>query len=251
MGTFHTVSGYWKINKSKRETNYYDKHIKDGGVLKKCISEFRTIYCNDEAYDIVNENLCENQRIIRKNITDFYVNKFEIDKCKTHSAHAPSHDIGRIWLEKIQCLYDAFLDDVENNREFEWYVWLDVVHPFFTRNVILTKWPNLKKINLLNREKINFGCSYSTNTKEVLNFSKYAHNFAGGCFIIHKSKLLFFRDLFYNYLEKYIIETNYNFFPLSDQCVFTRIMADKPDLFHAIHSTSGKQDYCIITREMA
>ena len=240
----HIVTGYWDIELHKQKNDFYKEIIKKG-ILKNIIIDNRTIFCDESSYDLIKKNSYDNDTIIIKNINDFYVNNFDIEKCKLHSIHVPSYKLGKIWLEKINLLYEIYNEDICQNKLNEWYVWMDICIPFLRTNKINEKWPNNIKIDMLNKNKINYSKS---NNMDMDICKNYGHNFAGGCFIIHKNKLKEFRDIFYNYLKKYIIETNYNFFALSDQCVFTRIMVDNPDMFNVIETKN--RTYCGVLIEL-
>jgi hypothetical protein len=240
------VTGYWKIDKQKHPVSFYDDNIKNGfSILSKIKGDDgKIVFCNTRSENLIRENCSPGDHVIVKNVEDFYVsNNFEIEKCKTHPIHVPTHDLAKVWLEKIECLYNARNFDITQNNEHTWYMWLDICYPHFrTPQPAVENWPNLSMLYTLDESKINHFCNGEHSLEYILkNVSTYCHNIAGGCYLIHKDFLNTARDCFYKRLEKTIQETNYNFNSLTDQCIFTKMMADNPKYFNHLNTVCKEQ----------
>lgn len=225
------VSGYWNIK------NKHSKLDKDNIFYKWFnntlnVNEDYYIFSNKKNLEIIKnirENLVKNKTIYKeKNIEDFFTYKLNINN-KTNDIHVPSKELGLIWLEKLELLYEASL-----NTNYEYYAWidsgLDKLRNRTNKNPI--KLINNDKIKLLSKDKFNY-CASNTGNNISNNWDVNEHDVAGGYNIIHKSKIKFFRDLFYEYLNKCLENTN-NYTCFSDQIILSKIKKVYPQYFNKL-----------------
>lgn len=225
------VSGYWEIknkHSNKDKDNIFYKWFNN--TLN--VDEDYYIFSDAKNLNIIKnirENLVKDKTIYtEKNIEDFYTYKLNI-KNNTHNIHVPSLELGLVWLEKLNLLYEASL-----NTDYEYYAWIDSGLSKLRNRIKKTpiKLIDNDKIKLLNKNKFNY-CSSNNDINIPSNWEIYEHDVAGGYNIIHKTKIKFFRNLFYKYLNKCIENTN-NYTCFSDQIILSKIKKDYPKHFNKL-----------------
>ena len=232
------VSGYWKV-KNKNNNSFYENIFKKT-LPVNCPYIFFTPKNNNDLIKKYRNNSLTH--FVNFTLNDFYTNKFKFSKIYIHNIHVPSIELGKIWLEKIFLLRKAKELNIYNS---EWYAWNDAGNSYYRRkkHKLLNKiWPNINKINILDKKKINFTISIEKyykklKKKDVLN----GRHFVSGTYVIHKNLI----DEFCNVFEKYInimikkTKNKKKYVCLSDQCILTMIYIDKPELFNCIGKGYG------------
>ena len=219
------VSGYWSVD------NKHGDIFNDWFKNTLNVDENYVIYCNNNDLQLLklNREKFKNKTIFKnKDINEFYTNTLNINN-KTNSIHVPSKELGLIWLEKINLLYETSLENPYNS---DWFCWIDAGISSLRNKVIenpVTITNNI--IHLLDKNKINY--STSENNEVNTDWYNYKHNLAGGMFIIHKEKVEYYRNIFYEYLIDCI--DNCNDYPCySDQIIWSKIKLNYPDYFHKL-----------------
>ena len=128
-----------------------------------------------------------------------------------------------------------------NPYQSEWFCWIDSgICIYRDKAPPLSPFPNPNKMHLLSQRQINY-CTSENISDNKLNKIKeweYVHNISGTAFILHISFIQEIHNLFYNYLDKCMNETT-EFICYSDQCIWTRIYVDYPELFNKIGDGYG------------
>ena len=224
-GNVLLVSGYWDVkNKHGNKFNNWFNNTLN-------VDENYILYSDRTHLDVfkkIREKIVPNKTIyIEKDIDSFYTSKLHINN-KVHHIHVPSKQLGLIWLEKIQILFETSL-----KYDYEWYAWIDAGISSLRKRTDITpiKIFTDEKIKLLKKDKINY-CS-SDNSKITSNWEEYKHDVAGGFNIIHKTKVKFFRDLFYSYLDECIKSTD-SFVCYSDQVILSKMKLNNKEHFNKL-----------------
>lgn len=229
--TITCVSGFWNV-KNKYSHNYNEWFKNTLAINAPYI-----FFSSNETKDFIKNSGFRKSfetHYIEKNINDFKTYNLNM-KNETHNIHVPSKEIGLIWLEKINLLQES-----ANINPFgtEWFAWIDSgICIYRDQAPPMDNFPNIKKLNLLAKDKLN----YCTSEKDIpdngiINW-EYTHNISGN-FIIHISLIPKIHKLFYDYLNKCISENN-SFVCYSEQVILSRIFHDNPQLFNKISSGYG------------
>lgn len=137
-------------------------------------------------------------------------------------------------MEKINLLYETSIDNPFNS---EWFCWIDAGISSLrnrTDNIPVKITNNI--IYLLEKDKINYSSSEINDID--YDWNEYKHDVAGTMFIIHKDKIKFYKNLFYQYLNECVKNTN-KYTCYSDQIIFSKIKLKYPEYFHKLCSGYG------------
>ena len=230
----------WYNLKSKFDVNTYRQWM--GNFLMNVNNFNLVIYTNKDSYYVF-ESLVENNsriKVIMKEWDEFYGYKWKdnwiINHTKNNSLNHNSRfntdwKLNMLWSEKIN-----FVKEANDNKLFDsdWYGWCDIGYFRGGNNLTHTeirKWPNIDKINSLNKDKIYYGRPGSNNNlnmlfKIVTNKNKdnmpnipippEQVSIAGGFFLSHKDKIDWWNTTYYNRLNDYF---TYNYLVKDDQMV--------------------------------
>ena len=224
------VTGFWKINNKHSNSN--------GDTYEKWFDN--TMRINAPYVIFGPKNILETikkfrstiaTRYIEYNIDEFSVNKFNINN-NTDTIHVPSRELGLIWLEKMNMLKMA---KDSNFYDTDWYCWVDAgICVFRDKKPPETVWLKPKFESQLDRDKINYCQSENINSNDNDNWEN-KHTVAG-TFIIHRNKIDFYVDLFYNMLAKCLdyTKTLKSFVCYSDQIIFSQMLFGNPEYFHKL-----------------
>jgi hypothetical protein len=213
------VSGFWNIN-GKHSFESYSRWF-DNTLSLDCPYVF---FYEDEN---VREFISKKRKNIpttfmKKSINDFSVN----NKYKNewvHDEHVPGPDVGKIWIEKVNLIREAA---VQNFYDTEWFMWVDAGNAFYRdKKPPSNPWP-FHEVNMPKDKIIYTG----SNENE--------HDFAGTAFMYHKNICDTVSDLFYEQF-KLCSENENNWTCGSDQCIFTELKKRQPELFHRIGEGYG------------
>lgn len=206
------------------------------------------VYTDENALKYIDTKNKPNIKIIIKSVNEFYNYKYKEYWMKNHDNNnllnnKSCWELNMLWSEKI-----SFVKETINKKYFDtdFYGWCDI--GYFrnrkgeyndTNTSELTNWPDMKKINNLDKNKIVYGCINNNEIElnqliEIINI-KNAYNIpinqippnqtsiAGGFFILHKGMIDWWFEVFDKKLLSYF---NNNYLVKDDQiiiadCVFT------------------------------
>jgi hypothetical protein len=232
ISNFTCVSGFWNV--SNKHGNKFNDWFKNTLAIN-CPYVFFTAKENIKTIHKFRKDYTT--YFIEKNINDFKTYNLNM-KNKIHNTHVPSKELGLIWLEKMNLVLEA---SIVNPYKSVWFCWIDSgICIYRDKTPPLSPFPNPNKMHLLSSTQINY-CTSETISNDNLNKIKnweYIHNISGTSFILHISLIKKIYDLFYNYLNKCINETN-EFICYSDQCIWSHIYVDYPELFNKIGDGYG------------
>ena len=226
MTNLTIVSGYWKVT-GKYSSDKYMLWF-NNTLSTNCPYVF---FGNEESINIV--------KTIRKDlpthyvnmeISDFYSYRFK-DTVKPMPPHVPSTEVNLIWNEKVNLVNKA---KEINLFDSEFYMWLDAgAYPYRDKKPDVTKtYPNEEKLNLLPKNKFIFSTSDFENFEEYkVHDNNYYHYICAGSFIMHKSFVNLFAELYRKYMDKYLSQYNW---VNTEQKILTHIYTENRDMFYCL-----------------
>lgn len=156
-------------------------------------------------------------------IEDFFTYKYR-NRMITHEIHCPSIELNLIWNEKIFMIQKAY---EINPFDSEWFQWIDAgICSYRDEKPPSITYPNINKLSLLPKDKFIYSASYEYNSNLVTK-TNYYHHISGTSYLIHKSLINRFVDIYQLYLEKLVDKDNI----WTDQLLLTHIHKDNPDMF--------------------
>ena len=201
--------------------------------------------------------------IIIKEITDFLTYKYSSYwKKDLLSSDNPlkgkiSWEVNMLWNEKINFVKHAM--DI-NRFNTEMYAWCDIGYFRCRPNVDINKeqirkWPNMDIIKTLNKDKIyyNMANKLRSYTSIIYKMARTRNKFdlpevpiphdqysiSGGFFVIHKNKIDFWHNLYYNRLYKYL---KYNYLVKDDQIILIDCIVNNASHFKVIEQEDEDKD---------
>lgn len=218
-----TFSTCFYIIKSKFEQ---EKYIEWMNNFISIVNNFNlVIYTDKPTADYINTNNNARIKIIIKPLENFFNYKYKNYWIKNHSKNILLNDkscweLNMIWSEKIN-----FVKETIERKYFdtEFYGWCDIGYFRNRCNDLhtdkLKKWPDLYKINQLDKNKILYGCINNNDIymndliRIIKNKDKYGlpvnpippfqNSIAGGFFILHRSKIDWWFNEYNNKLQLY------------------------------------------------
>jgi hypothetical protein len=188
------------------------------------------IYTDEKSIEHINTQNNAKIKVIIKPIEQFYNYKYKDYWIKNHEKNILLNDkscweLNMLWSEKVW-----FVNETARNKYYdtEFYGWCDIG---YFRNRIndsntgsLLNWSNEKKINVLSRELIHYGC-VNTNRDFITYLHKVVNNknnlglpnieippnqvsISGGFFILHNKLMPWWAKMYDNKLESYF-KNNY------------------------------------------
>ena len=218
MNPLTCVSGYWRV-KNKHGTKF-DKWFSNT-LRVNCPYVF---FSDKETIEIVKQyRVGLPTYYVECRMEDFYTFKYR-DKMITHHVHCPSVELNLIWNEKIFLLQKA--SDL-NPFNSEYFQWIDAgFGPYRNKCPPNRPFPNIEKLNSLPKDKFIYSSSSPYN-KKFVKVNSYYHHVAGTSYVIHKSLINRFVEIYKEYLGKLVDRNNI----WTDQVILTHIYKDNKDLF--------------------
>jgi len=209
-------------------------------------------------------------KIIIKPLNEFHTYKYKDSWIKNHEKNFLLNDkidweVNMLWNEKIWFVnetienhYFASTKD-DNDSSSHFYGWCDIG---YFRNRIndthtndLVNWANETKMNILDKTKIHYACiSNDNNNLKYLNkvISKKnsfglpnqpippnQNSIAGGFFILHKDKIKWWRETYYEKLELYF---KHDYLVKDDQIIVADCVFSNFNEFNLIRENDMKYD---------
>ena len=216
------VSGYWQVvNKHNNQfQDWFDKTLK--------INCPYVFFGNEESINMVKQHRKNlPTHYIKCEITDFYTYKY-IDHIQTHDIHCPSKELNLIWNEKLFLMKQAAELNVFNSQYFAWVdagicIFRDDMPPD-------SPFPNDEKLNELPHNKFVFTSSTEMCDATLVSQYVYYHHVSAGVFILHKSFVNTFVDVYYKkFIDKLLPRENWIY---TEQVILTNMFKVFPNLFH-------------------
>ena len=220
------VSAYFPV-KNKHDNKYLEWF--ENTLSINCPYVFFT---NSKSIDIIKKYRKDLPTYyIECEIEDFFTYKYR-NQMITHEIHCPSVDLNLIWNEKIFMIQKAYEINPFNS---EWFKWIDAgICSYRDRPPPNKSFPNINKLNLLPKDKFIYSssCEYIENL--VTNTIYYHH--ISGTYLIHKSLINKFVNVYQLYLEKLVDKNNI----WTEQVLLTHIYKDNPNLFFKLCDGYGE-----------
>lgn len=173
---------------------------------------------------------------IEYDIPDFATYKYK-DKMIADPSHCPSVELNLIWNEKIFMLKKAA---EMNPYDSEWFQWVDAgICVFRNEKPPTSEYPNRNDLVGLPKDKFIYSSSYPH--EEGTSVNSLPHHIAGTSYLLHKTFINTFADIYNEYLDK-VVSPNQLW---TDQILLTRIYKEKPELFFKL-----THDYGALTKEL-
>jgi len=252
-----TFSSCFYVIKSKIEP---EKYIEWMNNFISIVNNFNlVIYTDLNSYKYIKTNNNPNIKIVIKSLEQFYNYKYKDFWIENHKKNILLNNISgwelnMLWAEKIN-----FVKETIEKKLFdtEFYGWCDIGY-FRNRNgeyndtntSELLKWPDLNKINQLDKNKIVYACinnndyylndlikiikNKNENDLPVIQIPAFQNSIAGGFFILHKKMIDWWFNTFDSKLFKYFL---HNYLVKDDQiiiadCIFNNL--EKFNLFREL-----------------
>jgi hypothetical protein len=165
-------------------------------------------------------------------IEDFFTYKYR-NQMITHQIHCPSIELNLIWNEKIFMIKKAYEINPFNS---EWFQWIDAGICSYRDNLPPNiTFPNINKLNLFPKDKFIYSSS-NEYINSLVTKTNYYHHISGTSYLIHKSLINRFVDIYQLYLDKLVDKDNI----WTDQLLLTHIHKDNPDLFFKLCDGYGE-----------
>jgi hypothetical protein len=211
-----TFSSCFYIIKSKFDPNVYISWMNN---FLSIVNNFNlVIYSDDNSAQYIDTKGNPKIKIVIKPIDQFYNYKYETFWIENHKRNYLLNDksnwvLNMLWSEKIW-----FVKETIERKYFEtnFYGWCDIGYfrnrPEDTHSSQLLNWPNMSKINALNKNKICYACinnddRYMNYLYKLVNNNKEIpatqNSIAGGFFILHKDKINWWAEIYNAKLESY------------------------------------------------
>lgn len=209
------VSCWYEFN-NKFNHNIYKKWIDN--FLLNVNNFYLVVYTNKDSYLLLEKYASlKNIKIIIQEVENFHNYKYKENWILNHEKNyllntKISWEVTMLWNEKISFVKDAL---EKNYFKTEWFGWCDIGY-FRCRNNDLSQdklkiWPNIEKINNLNKDKIYYAKVqnnielYNKYVKIISNKSdcglpkqEIPHeqvSIAGGFFLIHRDNIDWYHNL--------------------------------------------------------
>lgn len=165
-------------------------------------------------------------------IEDFFTYKYR-NQMITHQIHCPSIELNLIWNEKIFMIKKAYEINPFNS---EWFQWIDAGICSYRDNLPPNiTFPNINKLNFFPKDKFIYSSS-NEYINSLVTKTNYYHHISGTSYLIHKSLINRFVDIYQLYLDKLVDKDNI----WTDQLLLTHIHKDNPDLFFKLCDGYGE-----------
>jgi len=263
-----TFSSCFYIIKSKFEPETYIQWMTN---FISIVNHFNlVIYSDENSSKYIPSAAYENPRIkvVIKPLHEFHNHEYKDYWIKNHAQNFLLNDkidweVNMLWNEKIwfvnETIENKYFASTTEDDSSNFYGWCDIG---YFRNRIndthtndLVNWANETKINTLDKTKIHYACiSNDNNNLKYLNkvISK-KNNFglpnqpippnqnsvAGGFFILHKDKMKWWRETYYEKLELYF---KHDYLVKDDQIIVVDCIFSNFNEFNLIRENDIKYD---------
>ncbi len=225
------VSGYWRV--ANKHDDKYMEWFKNSLKIN-CPYVF---FCDKETVSMIQS--------YRQHLPTYYVichiHDFEMykykDKMISDSTHCPSIELNLIWNEKIFLIKKA---SELNPFSSEFFCWVDAgICTFRNDTPPIESFPNLYKLDQLPTNKFIYSSSNPYHEEEVRTNHYYHH--ISGTYILHKSIIHDFVNLYQQYLDKLLDKNNI----WTDQVILTHIYKDYKHIFYELCRGYGACIVCM------
>jgi hypothetical protein len=266
-----TLISCWYNMKSKFNVSTYRKWMSH---LLNNVNNFNlVIFTNKDSYILLESIINTDNKKIKvilkefdefktwQNIDNWKSNHEMNDLLNNKSRWNIDWKLNMLWSEKIN-----FVNEACNQKYFdtEWYGWCDIGYfrgetSLKTEEII--RWPNITKINNLLKHKIYYG--FPGNRKELnilirMILDKNKNNMpiipiyptqvsiAGGFFLIHKDKIEWWHNVYYNRLSEYFKN---NYLVKDDQLIIIDCIGNNLTHFQFVEEKNPMKDRWFVFQE--
>ena len=226
--TIVTFSSCFYIIKSKFKPEVYVEWMKN--FISMVDNFFLVIYTDENSFQYIDTRENPKIKVIIKPMEQFYNYRYKDDWIKNHQINHSLNDVtewklNMLWSEKVW-----FVNETLTNKYFDtaYYGWCDIGYFRNRQNDLSTKhlfnWPNNSKILKMDKNKIHYACinnsiSFMLSLEQLINNKNAVglpsipirpkqQSVAGGFFILHKSKVNWWANVYGAKLELYL-KNNY------------------------------------------
>jgi len=165
---------------------------------------------------------------VELNIEHMYCYQFR-DRIITDPRHCPSTELNVIWNEKLFLLQKAAS---LNPFQSQYFSWIDAgVCTYRNEQPPPTPFPNPTLLTSLPTDKFIFTSSNEPYFQvQCASPTNYYHYISGTTYMLHRSFIDKFAELYKTYLETHMSKENI----YTDQVILTYIFKDRPHLFYKL-----------------
>lgn len=220
------VSGFWPV-KNKHGNKFLDWFKTSLSI--NCPYVF---FCKKEHIEMIKQ--------FRKGLPTYFID-YPIEDFKTykyknnmtvHPLHCPSAELNLIWNEKI-----FLLDKAQQLNPFnsEFFAWVDAgICTYRTSPPPVQPFPNPNKLKHLPKDKLIYSGSQQYNPLSVKT-TNYYHHVSGTTYILHKTIIPHFAQMYEMYMEKFFNNNNISKANIwTDQVILTHIFKSFPHKFYKL-----------------
>ena len=165
-------------------------------------------------------------------LADFYTNCVK-DRMITHPTHSPSIDLNLIWNEKLYMIKRAAEINPFNS---DWFMWVDAgLCIYRTSPPPTTRFPSSNILETLTPTYFYYSSSTTLYNSSLVTRTNYYH-YISGTFLLHKTLIPSFTDLYTQYLFSHVDKNNI----WTDQVLLTHIFKEYPDKFYKLANGYGE-----------
>lgn len=246
-----TFSSCFYIMESKFDPSKYIEWMKN--LISIVNNFYLVIYTDENTVKYIDTKNNSNIKIVVKSINEFYNYKYKNFWIKNHKKISSLNQISCWQLNMLWCEKISFVKETIERKYFDtnFYGWCDI--GYFrnrkgeyndTNTSQLLNWPNINKINALDKNKIVYACInnndiYLNNLIRIINdkninglpanpIPHFQTSIAGGFFILHKNMINLWFETFDNKLELYV---KHNYLVKDDQIIIADCVFSNLELF--------------------
>lgn len=251
-----TIVSCWYILYSKHDPTLYKQWMQN--FIDLIDNFYLVIYTNKESYFMLTDFLHKNVKIVIKEYKYFFCYKWKKKWIENHlkndllnhnSIFNINWKLNMIWNEKIYFVYDTYINNYFNS---DYYIWCDI--GYFREPMINKKWPNYDVVKNLNPNTIYYALVCDNNIlsyyiKAILNNIQVPHNqcsISGASFIIHKNKLLWYKNIYYDTLSSFFEK---NLLIKDDQYIILQCVSYNLNHFNLIKDTTNIDDIWFVFKK--
>jgi hypothetical protein len=219
-----TFSSCFYIIKSKFDAEIYVSWMNN--LISIVNNFYLVIYTDEKSREHIKTNDNPRIKIVIKPIEDFYCYQFKDQWIANHERNVllndkTSWELNMLWSEKVRFVFET---SCKKYFDTEFYGWCDIG---YFRNTemdtpidLLKSWPSTEKIMNLEKTKIHYSCvnnnfEYVKHIFELVNnknekgipiqeIPSNQKSVAGGFFIAHKSKIKWWKNVYYQKLKTFL-----------------------------------------------
>ncbi len=214
------VSGYWKVHNKhdNKFQDWFDKTLK--------INCPYIFFGNEESINMVKQHRANlPTHYVKCEIEEFYTYR-HIHTVQTHPIHCPSKELNLIWNEKMFLMQRAAELNIFNS---DYFAWIDAGICIFRNEMPPDSvFPNPDKLAKLPQDKFIFTSSVERFNPLHVNNNNYYHFVSAGVFIMHKSFIEKFVDIYKRFVDNLLPRNSWIY---TEQVILTHILKIFPNLF--------------------